>query len=328
LRHIGAAGGLLGVMRVGLIPRRLVETAQSEPALTQLLSLDLLGPPDAHTLVRAGKLADVLSLVLDRLGDGPVARAADPLLSVSREYRGQTYEQRYNSAAAQWNPDYKDNRYFGRERKKIIRDVAAELARYREEEVAADRVKELHQVTQPARRTRSYAVAAVVLALAALGVSLYFVLRNPHAATGVSYATKIEHHYDGMDPNGKDHPGTTCADRTHPSQPVSQVHPSVVGPSGKVVGWVELRTSPICQVLWARVYWRGGRYKLPPGWTLYIQMHRRVHPKVVQYPSHDTSKYVYGNMLATVSGCAYAEVFFANGSRHTPPAITPCLKSS
>jgi hypothetical protein len=321
------AEGLEAVSKVGLIPRRIAETAESDPALARLLDLGLLGPPDASKLVRAGQLGEVLGTVLERLGEGPVARAADPLLSISREYRGQIYEQRFNTAANEWNPDYKDNRYFGRQRKEIIRDVAAELARYQEEQLVAGRAGQPIPVTRRARRAPWYATVGV-LVLAALGLSLYFVLRpSPHAATGSSYATEIEHRYDGMDPTGKDAPGTTCADPAHPSQPVSQVQPPVVDPSGKVVGYVELRTSSICQVLWARVYWRGGAYTLPPGWTLVIQMHRQVDPKVVQFVSHDASNYVYGNMLATARGCAYAEVFFAKGTMHTQPAITPCMKS-
>jgi hypothetical protein len=321
------AEGLEVVSKVGLIPRRLAETAESEPALAQLLNLDLLGSPDASKLVRAGNLADALRTVLARLGEGRLARSADALLSVGGEYRGQSYEQRYNSAATEWNPDYDKARYFYRPSKEIIRDVAAELARYQEEQLAASRAVKPRHAGPRARRALWYA-AVGALVLTALGVSLYFVLRpGPQAATGASYATRIEHRYDGKDPTGKDGPGTTCADLQHPSQPISQVHPSVIGPNGKVVGSVELRTSSICQVVWARVYWQGGKYVLPPGWAFYIQMHRRVHPKMVQFVSHDTSKYVYGNMLATVSGCAYAEVFFAKGTKHTRPAITACLKS-
>ncbi len=57
-------------------------------------------------------------------------------------------------------------------------------------------------------------------------------------------------------------------------------------------------------------------------------MHRRIHPKTIEYTSHVTSNYVYGNMLATVSGCVYAEVYFAKGPHHTSPAVTPCLSST
>jgi hypothetical protein len=42
-------------------------------------------------------------------------------------------------------------------------------------------------------------------------------------------------------------------------------------------------------------------------------MYRRSPPGVAAYPSHDASDYVYGNMLATVQGCVYANMFFADG---------------
>ena len=147
-------------------------------------------------------------------------------------------------------------------------------------------------------------------------------------STSAPAATAIERRYDGKDPAGKDGPRSKCADRLHPSQPVSQVHPPVIGPGGTVVGHVELRTSSICPVIWARVYWRNGSYLMPPGWSLHIVMHRRAHPNTAPYVSHVTSNYVYGNMLATVSGCVYAEVYFADGSRHTPAAVTGCFRST
>jgi hypothetical protein len=150
--------------------------------------------------------------------------------------------------------------------------------------------------------------------------------RRPARTAPATSASAIEQRYDGKDPTGKDGLNSKCADPP-PSQPVSQVHPSVIGPSGKVVGHVELRTSPICPVIWARVYWLNGSYLMPPGWSLHIVMHRRAHSKTSQYISHDTSNYVYGNMLSTVSGCVYAEVYFVKGSRHTSPALTPCLRS-
>ncbi len=147
-----------------------------------------------------------------------------------------------------------------------------------------------------------------------------------HAASGSS-AIAIERRYDGKDPTGKDGSESKCADPPA-SQPVSQVHPPVIGPGGTVVGHIELRTSSICPVIWARVYWLNGSYLMPSGWSLHILMHRRVHPKTVGYISYDTSNYVYGNMLTTISGCVYAEVYFAKGTKHTPPATTACFKST
>ena len=140
-----------------------------------------------------------------------------------------------------------------------------------------------------------------------------------------SSADATEQRYDGKDPAGKDGPRSKCADPPA-SQPVSQVHPPVLGPDGSVVGYIQLRTSPICPVIWAQVDWLHHSYLMPPGWSLFILMHRRIHPKTIQYESHDTSKYVYGNMLVTISGCVYAEVYFADGSRRTPSAVTQCFQ--
>lgn len=181
-------------------------------------------------------------------------------------------------------------------------------------------------------------VAAVLAAIFSNGFGLF---PSPNSTSGpassasppvpartapAAAAAAIEQRYDGKDPTGKDGSNSKCADPP-PSQPVSNVHPSVIGPSGKVVGHIELRTSPICPVIWARVSWLTGSYPMPLGWSLHIVMHRRAHSKTIQYISHDTSNYVYGNMLATVSGCVYAEVYFAKGSRRTPSALTPCLRS-
>jgi hypothetical protein len=197
-----------------------------------------------------------------------------------------------------------------------------------------------------ARLGGKYAIAAAVLA-AIITVTVPAVLTNgfgltssstpsagptPSASThrptsgqSPSSADAIEQRYDGKDPVGKDGPLSKCADPPA-SQPVSQVHPAVLGPDGSVVGHIELRTSPICPVIWARVDWLHRSYLMPPGWSLYILMHRRIHPKTIRYVSHDTSNYVYGNMLVTISGCVYAEVYFADGSHRTPSAITQCFQ--
>ncbi len=189
-----------------------------------------------------------------------------------------------------------------------------------------------------ARIAGKYAIAAaivgaVVAAAAAAGFGFLAAKgpdATPTAGTGGSpsatSATAIEQRYDGKDPAGKDGPGSKCADPPA-SQPLTQVHPSVLGPGGQVVGYVDLRTSPICPVIWARVDWLKGSYRMPPGWSLHILMHRPVDHKTIEYVAYDTSTYVYGNMLATVSGCAYAEVYFAKGKNHTPPALTQCMRS-
>lgn len=202
-----------------------------------------------------------------------------------------------------------------------------------EEHIASSAPSDEQHNSRRTKRRYLYMAALVGCLIAVLGVSLYLVPWPGQRAKGstISYASTIEHRYDGKDPRGKDGPGTRCADPP-PSQPVNQVHPPVIGPNGKVVGWIELRTSPICQVIWAKVHWntknhKQDSYTMPPGWALHIQMIRRVDPKMIQTVAYDTSAYVYGNMLATVSGCVYAKVFFANGAKQTPAATTPCTPS-
>jgi hypothetical protein len=185
-----------------------------------------------------------------------------------------------------------------------------------------------HGTGRPGRK-RTYLMALITCLIVGLGISLFVSLQPGQHAKGetTSYAITIEHRYDGMDPRGKDGPGTRCANPPK-SQAVNQVHPPIIGPDGKVVGWVELHTSPVCQVIWAVAYWYHKSYRMPAGWALHIQMIRRVHPNTIQYVAYDTSDHVYGNMLATVSGCVYAKVFFARGSQRTPAAMTPCTPSN
>ena len=187
-----------------------------------------------------------------------------------------------------------------------------------------------------ARTAGKYAIAAaivgaVVAAAATKGFGLISANRPGAGATAMAggsatSAAAIDQRYDGKDPAGKDGPRSKCADPPA-SQPITQVRPSVPGPGGQVVGYVDLRTSPICPVIWARVYWLKGSYRMPPGWSLHIVMHRPVDHKTIEYVAYDTSTYVYGNMLATVRGCVYAEVYFAKGSDRTHPAQTQCMRS-
>jgi len=172
-----------------------------------------------------------------------------------------------------------------------------------------------------------FVIAAAVIGavLAAFFTNGFGLVSASSPRTTSPTAQAIERRYDGKDPQGKN--GRRCADPP-PSQPVSQIHPSVIGPSGAVVGHVELRNSPICPVIWARVTWLNASYAMPAGWSLHIVMYRRVDPASAPYVSHDTSNYVYGNMLATVRGCVYAKVYFANGRSHTRPTVTGCFRST
>jgi hypothetical protein len=332
----GLAEGLNVVEDIGLIANELAEAADSHPALARLLTLDILGDPGDSRLLRVGRLEPVLMEVLERMGDARLANAADVLLAISPEYRGLTRDARYHKAAYLWNPEYKKAKYFLQSSKKILRDIAGEIARLQEQHLKERRSEaaEVSSGQEPppsaSHRRLARAAAAVATALAvALGVVLYVTVggSGQAAPSPASSARAMERRYDGKDPEGKDGPQSKCVDIRHPSQPVTQVEPSVIGPSGHVVGRVQLRTSPICPVIWARVYWIKGSYVLPSGWTLHIVMHRRYPLRVADFIPYDASQYVYGNMLATARGCVYASVFFADGSRHTPLAITPCMKS-
>jgi hypothetical protein len=139
----------------------------------------------------------------------------------------------------------------------------------------------------------------------------------------------IEQRFDGKDPKGKYGPDSRCADPP-PSQPITSTQPPLMGPDGHVVGTVELRTSGICPVIWARVNWPNGSYDLPAGWSLHIRMHRPMPlpQKISEYISHNTTVYVYGNMLTTVRGCVYAEVYFSNAGGQTAATKTECVKST
>jgi hypothetical protein len=171
-----------------------------------------------------------------------------------------------------------------------------------------------------------YAIAASVIG-AVIAAVLAAVLTNGFGLSGshrsppsLHSRSAIERKYDGKDPKV-----SGCADPP-PSQPVSRTNWPLIGPGGAVVGHVELRTSPVCPVIWARVYWLHGRYTLPAGWSLHVVMHRSVDPANAPFVTDVTFAYVYGNMLAAGHGCVFAQVFFADGSRQTQPAVTGCFK--
>lgn len=140
------AQGLEEVARAGLVTHRIVERAQSRPSLARLLAFGLLGAPGTPDLERADRLAEVLETVLPHLGEGRLAAAADALLAISPEYRGQSWSQRRYNAAYIWNPDYRNVRYFDRPRREIIREVAAKLARHQAGQPEASASSETSEV--------------------------------------------------------------------------------------------------------------------------------------------------------------------------------------
>lgn len=153
---------------------------------------------------------------------------------------------------------------------------------------------------------------------------------SPSSPSSASSAVALERRYDGKDPRGLEGGDSRCADPPT-SQPVSSVHPSVIGPDGKDAGSIELRTSAICPVIWARVLWNDDlttTYRIPDGWTLHIVAQRPKTKTRRDSPvqaSLTPIEYGLSSMLATVRGCVFVEVYFANGDRRTPAARTPCV---
>ncbi|MDQ1039922.1 hypothetical protein QFZ75_006338 [Streptomyces sp. V3I8] len=153
---------------------------------------------------------------------------------------------------------------------------------------------------------------------------------NPSSSSSASSAEALERRYDGKDPRGLEGSNSKCADPPT-SQPVSSAHPSVIGPDGKDAGSIELRTSAICPVIWARVLWNDDlatTYRIPEGWTLHIVAQRPKTKTRRDSPvqaSITPIEYGLSSMLTTLRGCVFVEVYFANGDRRTPAARTPCV---
>lgn len=196
-------------------------------------------------------------------------------------------------------------------------------------------IKENRQKNHKVKIVVTIAGVLALLILIAVIYILFFSKDNgspghpagPPTSPGRLSPEAIEQRFDGKDPKGKDGPDSKCADPPS-SQPVDQTQPQVVGPDGHPVGTVELRTSGICPVIWARVHWLNSSYILPAGWSLHISMHRPspLPEKVTDYTALNASDYVYGNMLTTVRGCVYAEVYFSNGNSKTQATKTACRK--
>ncbi|MEU4804200.1 hypothetical protein [Actinosynnema sp. NPDC023587] len=144
-------------------------------------------------------------------------------------------------------------------------------------------------------------------------------------------ALQVEARYDGKDPRGLDGTDSKCADPPA-SEPVESSRPAVFGPEGKRIGIIELRTSPACPVIWARVLWGGlneGTYVIPAGWTLHVIGHRPETGTRFDFtePSRATPiPYGLGPMLTTLRGCVFVEAYFTSGDQKTVPATTSCAQ--
>jgi hypothetical protein len=186
-------------------------------------------------------------------------------------------------------------------------------------------------------RRRIVRAVAIVVVLCVASVAVLLVIfdhgntntNNPGPANSPD-AAQLEHRYDGKDPRGIDGTESQCADPP-PSQLVTSSHPPVFGVDGRVVGSIELRTSPICPVIWARVIWNGGAdatYRIPSGWTLHMIAHRPETKTSADSPVASIPNpipYGLSTMLATVRGCVYVEVYFSKGNQQTAMTETSCV---
>jgi hypothetical protein len=103
------------------------------------------------------------------------------------------------------------------------------------------------------------------------------------------------------------------------------------------VGTVQLRRSPICPTaVWARVLWHGDEhetYPIPAGWTLHSVMHRPATNTVIDEQDHSSASDdpdIISRMIASATGCAYAEIYFTkddNQDAKTATARTSCVRA-
>lgn len=182
-----------------------------------------------------------------------------------------------------------------------------------------------------------WSVGGILILCAAIAIAALVFFGHKDAGSGQSSAehqksaVQLEALYDGKDPRGINGTNSKCADPP-PSQPVFSSQPTLFGPDGRPVGIVELRTSPTCPVIWARVIWNGNpnaTYKIPSGWTLHIIVDRPETKTSSDSPvasSPSPIQYGISNMLVTVRGCVFAEVYFSNGHQRTYAPQTSCVK--
>jgi hypothetical protein len=200
-------------------------------------------------------------------------------------------------------------------------------------QIVADFFKEVSKPIEKTRRLRWWHVAIGPIVIAALVVSaiVFFSKTNGQSANrNQPDAAQLEARYDGKDPRGLSGSDSRCADPP-PSQPVPADNPPVYGPDGEQVGTVELRTSPICPVIWARVLWNSdpnATYQIPAGWVLYVVAHRPDTNTLSDFPEPSGPgpiPYGLGPMLTTVRGCVYVEAYFTNGNQKTHAVPTSCV---
>ncbi|SMD14529.1 hypothetical protein [Kibdelosporangium aridum] len=183
----------------------------------------------------------------------------------------------------------------------------------------------------PRRRIRSIRDAVGVVIVVGATIATISFMSNPDTpGSNQPAAAELEARYDGKDPRGFDGANSRCAEPP-PSQLVQASSPLVMGPEGRPVGNIQLRTSPICPVIWGRVLWNGNEtdlYQIPAGWTLHVVGHRPDTKSRFDFPEPSSPtpiQYGLGPMVVTLRGCVYVEAYFSNGDQQTSPSKTSCV---
>jgi hypothetical protein len=310
-----------GVVRLD-DPKIKIDTRHLEAAAREIPEYD-------DRMTRAAAVFLLLEHEVPRVSQ-PHREWLEYMFALPEELRGRNPGTLRNEAAKLINEDPANFGRTGGKADQAITSLAAQIV--------ADCFKESpgpDPIEKNARRLNWWYVATGVIVIAALVVGLVlFLTKNQEQPQNRNQpnATQLEARYDGKDPRGLSGTDTKCADPP-PSQAVPSSTPPVYGPDGQQVGTVELRTSPICPVIWARVLWNSdpnATYQIPPGWTLHVIAHRPETNTVFDFPEPSGPgpiPYGLGPMLTTLRGCVYVEAYFMNDATqqktHTVP--TSCV---
>jgi hypothetical protein len=125
--------------------------------------------------------------------------------------------------------------------------------------------------------------------------------------------------YDGQDPNA-----ANCVDATV-TAPVGRDGPELLDFDGQKVGHLELRASPKCGTIWAKVLLDPSTAPSLKGRLIILVMYRPADGARVTYPLRlKGGTYGFSNMIAATDACVQAEGYFLDGKRSGPTASTAC----
>lgn len=125
--------------------------------------------------------------------------------------------------------------------------------------------------------------------------------------------------YDGQDPNA-----ANCVDAAV-TAPVGRDGSSLLDLDGRRVGRLELRASPKCGTIWAKVILDPTIAPSLKGQLIMLVMYRPADGARVTYPLRlKGGTEGFSNMISAIDACVQAEGYFLDGERHGPTATTAC----